>query len=150
MLSESDFSIVDALALLTRHDFEVTLLVPTRTGIEKSIMDATTDVRQYFAEQDYHDYACQGQGPQDKVLRDAYFVQPDRLIPTQVSLYRPNTKNGDPRIWTGRATRELVAPGNLLALLVFGGQLYILNMSDQRVRYSLDVVTSPLSPVSIQ
>lgn len=148
MLSQSDFPIAEALEILTRHDLEVALLVPTRTGLDKSIMDATADVREYLAEKGYHDFARQGQGPGDKVVRDAYFVQPTRLVPTRVSLYRPNTKKGDPRIWTGKATRELAVPGNLLALLVAGGELYVLNMSDGATRRSIGDPASPLTRVT--
>lgn len=148
MLSQSDFPIAEALEILTRHDLEVALLVPTSTGLDKSIMDATADVRDYLRDKGFHDYARQGQGPGDKVVRDAHFVQPTRLVPTQVSLYRPNTKKGDPRIWTGKATRELVVPGNLLALLVVEGELYVVNMSDERIRLSLGDPASPLTRVT--
>ena len=149
MLSQSDFPVAGALELLTRLDLEVALIVPTKTGLEKSIMDATADVRDYLADKGYHDYAKQGQGPGDKVVREAFFVQPSRLVPTQVSLYRPNTKKGDPRIWTGKATRELVVPGNLLALLVVEATLYVINMSDEPTRRSLGNPSSPLTPVTV-
>lgn len=145
MLRQSDFPIAEALEILTRHDLEVALLVPTKTGLEKSIMDATADVRDYLADKGFHDYSRQGQGPGDKVIRDAHFVRPSRLVPTQVSLYRPNTKQGDPRIWTGKVTRELVTPGNLLALLVVEGELYVVNMSDEPTRLSLGDPASPLT-----
>lgn len=148
MLSQSDFPIAEALEILTRHDLEVALLVPTKTGIDKSIMDATADVREYLADKGYHDYAQQGQGPGDKVVRDAHFVRPASLVPTGVSLYRPNTKKGDPRIWTGKATRELVVPGNLLAMLVVEGELYVINMSDAATRRSLGDPASPLARIT--
>ena len=143
MLSQSDFPIEEALELLTKHDLEVALLVPTPTGMAKSIMDATADLRDYLVERGYHDFNRQGQGQDAKVVRDAFFVEPSRLAPTQVSLYRPNTKNGDPRIWLGRATREQVTARNLLALLVLENRLYALNMSDPAVRRSLDEEGSP-------
>lgn len=144
MLSQSDFPIEEALELLTRHDLEVTLLVPTPNGMEKSIFDATADLREYLRDRDYHDYASQGQGESAKITREAFFVLPTSLVSTQVSLYRPTTKKGDPRIWLGRATRAQAGPGNLLALLVIGGVLYILNMSDSGVRQSLGSPRSPL------
>ena len=147
MLARSDFPVAEALELLTRHDLEAALLVPTPTGMEKSIFDATADVREYLQECGYHDYAMQGQGGESKVVRDAFFVQPASLVRTNVSLYRPPTKNGDPRIWLGRATREQARPDNLLALLVVDGVLYILNMSDPSVRRSIDDDSSPFSKI---
>ncbi|GAA3895358.1 hypothetical protein GCM10022276_13040 [Sphingomonas limnosediminicola] len=138
MLASSDFPVEEALELLTRNDIDAALLVPTPTGLKKSILDATDDLRAYFRDQGFHDYAAQGQGQDEKVVRDAFFVRPNGLEKTRVSLYRPVTKNGDPRIWPGQATRRNAEAFNLLALVVLDGVLYIANLSDASVRASLE------------
>lgn len=143
MLAKTDFPAATALEILTRHAVEAALLVPTPTGLEKSIFDATDGLREYLAERDYHDYATQAQGQDHKVLKQAYLVRPHSLEPTQVSLYRPTTKSGDPRIWLGHAVRSYASAFNLLALTVIGGTLYVLNMSDPSVQVSLDDAGSP-------
>ncbi len=117
--------------------------MPTPTGLEKSIFDATDGLREYLAGCGYHDYTSQAQGQDHKVLKQAYLVRSHSLEPTQVSLYRPGTKNGDPRIWLGHALRSYVRAFNLLALTVIDGTLYVLNMSDPSVQVSLDETGSP-------
>lgn len=117
--------------------------MPTSTGLEKSIFDATDGLREYFSERDFHDYAKQGQGPGHKVVKQAFLVHPDSLERTKVSLYRPTTKKGDPRIWPGHAIRSYAAAFNLLAVTVIEDTMYVLNMSNTAVRASLDDASSP-------
>lgn len=143
MLARSDFPVADALALLGKYEIEAALLVPTPTGLDKSIMDATSALREYLEQRGYHDFTAQPQGGAHKILRDTYFVRPASLEKSRVSLYRPPTKNGDPRIWLGAATRGNAAAFNLLALTVVNDTLYVLNMSDAAVRASIDDPASP-------
>lgn len=133
--------------MLGRHAIEAALLVPTPTGLDKSILDATDGLREYLAETGYHDYEGQGQGPDHKVVKQAFLVRPHSLEPTQVSLYRPTTKDGDPRIWLGHPLRSYAGAYNLLALTVIAGTLYVLNMSDPSVQVSLDDPGSPFREV---
>lgn len=119
------------------------MLVPTPTGLEKSIFDATDGLREYFSERGFHDYADQGQGPENKVVKPAFLVHPGSLERTKASLYRPTTKKGDPRIWPGYAVRSYAAAFNLLAITVVKDVMYVLNMSDAAVRASLDDANSP-------
>lgn len=117
--------------------------MPTPTGLDKSIFDATDNLREFLADRGFHDYRVQGQGQEHKVQREAFLVRDNSLEPTTVSLYRPTTKNGDPRIWPGHAVRSYARPFNLLAFTILDHSLYILNMSDQSVRDSLDNPSSP-------
>jgi hypothetical protein len=86
------------LALLTENLVEVALLEPTQTGLRKSILDATATVRDYLVKHRVHDYDTQAQGPDHKATIPTFFLTPSLIIPSQASLYRPITKNGDPRI----------------------------------------------------
>lgn len=133
--------------MLTKHAIEAALLVPTPTGLEKSIFDATDGLREYLANTGYHEYAIQQQGQDHKVLKQAFLVRPNSLEKTQVSLYRPTTKNGDPRIWLGSPIRSYAGAFNLLALTVIDSTLYILNMSDPSVQVSLDDSGSPFRKI---
>lgn len=143
MLEKSDFPVVIALELLTHLGLEAAVIVPTPTGLGKSIMDATSSVREYLRSKNYHDFDTQGQGQEFKVKHNVLFVLPNSLQESQVSLYRPITKGGDPRIWLGAATRQNVSAFNLLAVTIINGQLYALNMSDYSVRASLQDPKSP-------
>lgn len=147
MLARSDYSVGDALALLAKYGLEAALLVPTPNGLDKSIMDATSALREYLSQRGYHDFFTQPQGQEHKILRDVYFVRPTALEKSRVSLYRPPTKSGDPRIWLGSLTRSNAAAFNLLALVVIEDTLYALNMSDVAVRASIDDARSPFRKI---
>ena len=147
MLEKSDTDVGDVLAAFTRHEIDVALLVPTETGLKKSIMDATANVRDYFFSTGLHNFDHQAQGPENKVMRRAYFVEPDRLVETTVSLYRPQTKSGDPRIWFALLGRY-ANPYNLLAVFEHERDVYVVNASRHDVLASLDNVDSPLGHIA--
>lgn len=99
-------------------------------------MDAIGSVRILLKEAGIHDYEFQGQGPQNKVIVDSYFVWPNRLELTATSLYRPITKKGDPRIWFNNL-RKYCRPHNLLALIIVNGKICVINLSDPTIAKSL-------------
>jgi hypothetical protein len=117
-------------------------LVPTATGLEKSIMDATDGVRAWLREHEIHDYSGQQQGPDAKVMIEAVVFSRDEVIETAASLYRPNTKHGDPRIWFG-SLAKLAGPGDLLALSAAGKKLLVVNTSQSDLANLLDDRASP-------
>lgn len=147
MLKKSDTNIANILANFTRHNLEVGLLVPTETGVQKSIMDATLSVREYFLDTAFHDYDAQAQGPDAKVVKQAFFVHPTSLEETTVSLYRPMTKSGDPRIWFSKL-KGYAAPYNLLAVIVKDKIAYVVNCSDKAVLDSIENTNSPLGEIA--
>ena len=151
MLAMSDTPIDSFLPWFADTGVPVAFLVPTPTGYEKSIMDATAPVRKLFLDEEVHDYEQQAQGPQHKARIKSYFVHDDYLEETTASLYRPVTKQGDPRIWFD-GLRKYCQPRNLLALIVVDGEIYVFNLSSPRVATSLmnhdfvyDVLASAVS-----
>lgn len=136
MLSMSDTPISDFLSYFAETNTAVAFLVPTPTGYEKSIMDATKPLRELLKYAGVHDYNKQGQGPENKVILEAHFVTGKDVINTTASLYRPNTKDGDPRIWFSDL-KKYCKPCNLLAILVFDKALYVINLSDISIQKSL-------------
>ncbi|PKH37551.1 MvaI/BcnI restriction endonuclease family protein [Nocardioides alpinus] len=146
MLSNATFQIERALNYFADHDLEVGFLSPTATGLEKSIMDAHGDLRAFLRDAGVHDFDSQGQGPEAKVIVEATFLGDLEAPDTSVSLYRPRTKAGDPRIWV-RGLREWATPGNLLALFVIDQHLYITNLSDPSVWEAREDPDSPLGAV---
>lgn len=147
MLEKSDKSVSETLKVFNKHNLAVALLVPTDTAMKKSIMDATSQVREYLSEVGFHDYDTQAQGPEAKVTRTAYFVGPDGLEESTVSLYRPQTKNGDPRIWFGLLGRY-AQPFNLLAVIAEGERLYVVNCSNEATIASINNPASPLGELA--
>ena len=62
------------LKALTAYSVPLTLIEPTRTGLEKSIMDATGPVRQFLLDTNLHNFQDQGQGQEHKVQIDSQFI----------------------------------------------------------------------------
>ena len=142
MLAMTDTPIELFLPFFANTGVPVAFLVPTPTGFGKSIMDAIEPVRRLFLESGVHDYEVQKQGPANKAMVPAHFVYPDRVKDTMASLYRPVTKQGDPRLWFYRL-REYCEPKNLLALFISQqtatGQkeIFVINLSRPDIQASL-------------
>lgn len=136
MLAMSDTNIEIYLPIFAGTGAPVAFLVPTPTGYKKCIMDATGTVRELLKSSGIHDYELQPQGQKAKRSVPAFFVTPDGLIETTASLYRPQTKKGDPRIWFS-GLRTYCSPCNLLALTVSNKEIYVFNLSDSSIQRSL-------------
>lgn len=136
MLAMSDTPIEQFLPYFANTSVPVAFLVPTPTGYEKSIMDATAPIRQLLLDAQVHDYDAQEQGPANKVIVPAYFVNYNHVTESAVSLYRPVTKKGDPRIWFSNL-RKYCEPRNLLAIIVIDKKLYVFNLSKPEVAAGL-------------
>ena len=67
MLINADFQIEHALKYFADHDLEVGLLSPTKTGLDKSIMDAHGDLRAFLQAAGVHDYDTQFRARKAKV-----------------------------------------------------------------------------------
>jgi hypothetical protein len=113
------------IKVLTRAGIELAFIMPTATGLEKSIMDATIPVRLFLYQRGLHDYAIQAQGPEYKKIIRAYIMHDYDFINSQASLYRPNTKKGDPRIWfTG--LKKYAHANDILGVFASQNALYVL------------------------
>lgn len=145
MLSKSDYDITEAIRLFNKYSIEVTFIVPTAVGLGKSIMDATSPLRSYLKAKSIHDYEGQIQGPEGKKTVPAFLVSETNLVPTTASLYRPKAKGkeGDPRIWFSKLP-SYASPNNLLGIVAVDGSLYVVNISNLKIRESADDKNSPL------
>lgn len=129
MLKAANTSVEAALRLFNGAGVATGLLVPTETGYKKSIMDATLSFRDFLRNEGIHEYSTQRQGQEHKVFIPTKLVYPDRCISTQASLYRPTTKQGDPRLWFADL-KKYCKPTDLLAVLYYDGVMYVFNMSN--------------------
>ncbi|MBT9136330.1 MAG: hypothetical protein DDT34_01404 [Firmicutes bacterium] len=130
MLSAADVSIPDVLRYFTQRGIEVAFLVPTETGMKKSIMDATSPVRDFLKRAGIHDFDSQPQGQDHKKLVRTTVVTCAGLHRADTSLYRPVTKQGDPRIWIS-GLKSYASSGNVLALVATSdGELLVINASN--------------------
>lgn len=114
--------------VLIAHGLDFAVLEPTSTGLKKSILDATQPIRELFKDAGFHDYALQQQGGEHKVIKDALLISEEGVKNARVSLYRPNTKQGDPRMWITEL-RAYVEAGAQLALHINDDKLLVMNLS---------------------
>jgi hypothetical protein len=128
------------LKLLTENQISVALIEPTQTGLKKSILDSTGSVRHYLKENKFHDYEIQGQGQEHKVIIETYIYTVSEKTKSRASLYRPNTKKGDPRIWFSKLGK-VCNPNDLIAIIAYDKQLHIFNLTQIDIE---SVLTSKL------
>lgn len=119
---------INRIKILTEKSVELCLIEPTGTGLEKSIMDATGSVRTYLRAKNIHDFELQKQGPDNKIQIASFLISSDSLQNSVASLYRPNTKKGDPRIWF-KGLGNYSKSNDILGIIAFEGRLYILNIT---------------------
>jgi hypothetical protein len=117
------------LAALNATGIHSALLFVTATGLHKSILDATEPMRSIFRESGVHDYAQQLKGQNHKVLKEAVILTDIGLKQAQLSLYRPVTKDGDPRMWF-YGLKENAKPDDVFAIFVIAGRVHALNLTD--------------------
>lgn len=127
---------------LTAESVDITLIQPTKTGLEKSILDATTPVRNFLKDRDLHDYDLQGQGASEYGVKiEATLMDERRATSSTASLYRPKTKTGDPRIWFSKLP-AYADPDDMIAITAHEGRLLILNLTKVDIDHVLDVQRS--------
>ncbi|WP_111307138.1 MvaI/BcnI family restriction endonuclease [Confluentibacter sediminis] len=127
----------EKLKVLTENSISLTLIEPTETGLKKSILDATGTVRNYLKTNNFHDYNLQSQGPESKIIIDSIIYEVDKVYKSKTSLYRPNTKNGDPRIWFSGLSK-FSNPSDILALIGFENKLHVLNLTQLPIEKLID------------
>lgn len=116
----------------SRPRVEVGLFEVTDTQLKKGIVDATDAIRSTFRTTGFHDYLAQGLGQSEHgVLVPVRLVARSGTAETKLSLYRPKTKKGDPRLWIHGLTR--ISPetrdGDVVALIQDGVECVALNLS---------------------
>jgi hypothetical protein len=119
---------INRIKLLTENSVELTLIEPTETGLVKSIMDATGSVRSFLKSKNIHDFEMQKQGQESKVLVNSVLLGTDGIVNSVASLYRPNTKKGDPRIWF-KGLGSYAKANDILGIIEFEKVLYVLNIT---------------------
>ena len=144
MLNRSDIDVKPIVSYLAEYSVEGGYLVPTKTGLEKSILDAHESLRKFFKQNNFHDYAKQGQGLENKVLKKGFILSGTGWFETSISLYRPTTKTGDPRIWIS-GLNKFTKAWNLITLVLHEGHLYVFNASDLSIQKQFKSNQSTLS-----
>ncbi|MCQ2147801.1 MAG: MvaI/BcnI family restriction endonuclease [Bacteroidales bacterium] len=131
---------------LVNHNIKFTQVQITATGLKKSILDATTPMRTYFKENGVHDYACQLKGQDYKVTIPTHILSSFKDIDTQTSLYRPETKDGDPRLWIYKL-KETTEADDIHAIIAMNPKLlYVINITKVDIQKCCE--TSIVNPIA--
>lgn len=135
---------IDRIKILTENSVELCLIEPTETGLQKSIMDATGSVRNFLKSKKIHDFTLQNQGQESKIQITSKLITSSNLENSVASLYRPNTKNGDPRIWF-KGLGNYSKANDVLGIIEFEEILYVLNITRIDLSQLLNLsTTNPL------
>lgn len=129
--------------VLTKWGIEFSVFEPTDTGLKKSILDATQAVRTHFELEEFHYYWEQKQGPENKIIKNAIFLNDKDAFSSKMSLYRPNTKNGDPRMWF-RNLKSYSCSGDQVAIIIKNDIAYLINLTCMDLVNSMDSQNSKL------
>ena len=116
------------LAALNSTGCNSVLLFLTETGLRKSILDATDPMRQLLVEAGVHDFSKQSQGTENKIIQTGAMLFDREIISVPVSLYRPTSKDGDPRLWF-YALKKYARPDDVYAVFVYQRTIHALNLT---------------------
>lgn len=135
---------INRIKLLTEKSVELCLIEPTGTGLEKSIMDATGSVRTYLKANNIHDFELQKQGQESKIQITSFLIASGELVTSVASLYRPNTKKGDPRIWF-KGLGSYANANDILGIIAFEKKLFVLNITQLNLHKLIEsIISNPL------
>ncbi len=139
----NDFEL-NNIQFLVNKQINFTTIQITETGLKKSILDATAPVRSYFLESNLHDYSQQKLGTDNKVFIPTHILTDCSIFTTQTSLYRPETKKGDPRLWVYGLT-SYVKSDDIFAIIIYEKTFYVININQINIKKAYESqIISPL------
>lgn len=139
MLIKSNIDITETLSVFRTEGLQVSFLVPTETGLKKSIMDATQQFRDFLYKSGVHNFDDQKQGKSNKKIVETVLISKNKFLNSKTSLYRPETKNGDPRIWVYELKKH-ASEGDLLAFLSAEDRLIVINCSNSNLLEAFKII----------
>lgn len=102
---------------------EFALIRMTDTMFEKSIIDASEEMRLFLKAENIVNFEEINQG--EKRMRDSTILLSESSVITKMSFYRPKTKNGDPRFWVYKF-RHYVDVRTLIYFTVFKNRIVVI------------------------
>jgi hypothetical protein len=144
MLENSDTPIDLAVSAFAEYGVEAAYFVPSKTNVNKYNIDAHNSFREFLQRSGLHDYSTQPQGLEHREYLPVQLVGRTGLETRAMSLYRPDTKAGDPRFWVERLA-TFANTGNLIALILdCDRRAHLVNCSDVVLMESRRQEGSPL------
>lgn len=128
--------------LLETYEFEPVPVRLTATMLSKSIIDATAPLRALLARNGLVEFAAIPQGQGGKIVLEIPLAVAHGPIMCTTSFYRPNTKQGDPRVWVGGLSKYASA-GDLL-VFAFANARLVAFLIDDKPGHLLDALSGLL------
>ncbi|MCI1680861.1 MAG: MvaI/BcnI family restriction endonuclease [Ewingella americana] len=128
---------------LTKLGVEFSVFEPTLTGLKKNILDATQAIRTHFYMENFHDYEKQLCGQDAKIIKNAIFLEPQTEQNTNIRMYRPLTKSGDPRMWFSKLPSFCEA-SDQIAIIIYDDTAYLLNLSKINIKLEHTLDSMPI------
>lgn len=126
----------DNVSFLMAKGIPFAIVHLTQNILNHSIFDATSDMRRMLRGSGVHDFSSQTKGSDNKVFIPTHILTFARDIETQTSLYRSTTR-GDERMWPGGAILKLTKDNDIIAVLAFEKELYVINISQIDIEMSV-------------
>lgn len=118
--------------------FDYAILIPTENGLNKSIMDATSPIRDFLKKNNIHNYDTQEKGPAKKIIIKAAYLTEQKNEETEISMYKANHR-GDARIWI-KNLKTYASPLDSIALLFYKNSVYIINTSKYKIENAIKYI----------
>jgi hypothetical protein len=125
--NEAENRLIQIIQKYCRSEFA--LIRMTDTMLKKSIIDASEDFRGILREHNIVDYRNINKG--EKIYSPTVIISnpPYGVIERKTSLYRPVTKDGDPRFWVSMLGRN-VAPNDLVYFTIRNSNIIAIPLID--------------------
>ena len=107
-----------------------TIVFITENGFKKSVTDATAQIREVFKKSRIHNYLLQNQGLECKKQKRAFIYSKGFFEEVIVSMYRPETKSGDPRFWINDL-KSYISPDSVISIIPYNRKLYFVDLSSK-------------------
>lgn len=125
--NEAESRLIQLIQKYCRNEFA--LIRMTDTMLKKSIIDASEDFRVILREKNIVDYRNINKG--EKIYSPSVIISnpPYGVVERKTSLYRPLTKDGDPRFWISMLGRY-VDPNDLVYFTIYDSNIVAIPLID--------------------
>lgn len=119
------------IQILNENHILFTTIEPTKTGLTKFIMDATSSVREFLKIHQIHNYDIQNHGPENKKKKLATYILENEERNLEISLYRANNR-GDARIWLSQLDK-VAEPNDIITIIFKNEKIYVINITQLEI-----------------
>lgn len=120
-------SLIQQIQKYCRNDFSIIRMTPTM--LKKHIIDASEEIRVIFRDNGLVDYKKIKKG--DKIYCHSVIISAQEIYKNNTSLYRPTTKNGDPRFWV-KKLKKFVSSGDLVYFTIHDSTLVVIPLIEHQ------------------